>query len=56
MEDLTEARYVPLVGWGMMTRIIGPRQPVQWIAVDDIAAAATAVFANPGSFVGETVT
>jgi uncharacterized protein YbjT (DUF2867 family) len=56
MEDLTESRYVPLIGWGMMTRIIGPRQPVQWIAVDDIGAVATAAFADPARFVGRTVT
>jgi len=55
MEDLTDSRYVPLVGWGMMRRIVGTQQPVKWIAVEDIGAVAAAAFANPGSFIGQKV-
>ena len=55
MEDLTDARYFPVIGWGMMTRIIGTRQPVRWIAVEDIGIVAAAAFANPDGFIGRKV-
>jgi uncharacterized protein YbjT (DUF2867 family) len=55
MEDLTDMRYFPIVGWGMMPKIIGARQPVDWIAVDDIGAVTAVVFAKPEAFAGQRV-
>jgi uncharacterized protein YbjT (DUF2867 family) len=55
MEDLTEAQYVPPASWGMMPKLVGPDRPVKWIAVDDIGAAAAAVFARPEEFLGGTI-
>ncbi len=53
MEDLTEMKYFPIIGWGMMPKTIGLRQPVDWIAVDDIGAVAAAVFAKPEVYIGQ---
>lgn len=52
MEDLTDAHYGPIVGWGLMRRVIGQQQPVQWIAVDDIGFVAALVFGAPEAFIG----
>jgi len=55
MEDLTEKQYVPPATWGMMPKLVGPDRPVKWISVDDIGAAAAAVFSRRDEFLGEAV-
>jgi uncharacterized protein YbjT (DUF2867 family) len=55
MEDLTEAQYVPPATWGMMPKLVGPDRPVKWIAVDDIGAAAAAVFTRREEFLGASI-
>jgi uncharacterized protein YbjT (DUF2867 family) len=52
MEDLTDRQYVPPASWGMMPKLVGPDRPVKWISVDDIGAAAAAVFDRRDEFVG----
>lgn len=55
MEDLTQAQYVPPASWGMMPRLVGRDRPVKWIAVDDIGAAAAAVFTRGEEFLGRAL-
>ena len=55
MEDLTEMKYFPPGGWGMMMKIIGPQRPLKWIAVDSIGAVAAAVFADPDTYIGKKI-
>ena len=55
MEDLTEKQYFPPASWGMMPKLVGADRPVKWISVQDIGAAAAAVFARKEEFVGASV-
>jgi uncharacterized protein YbjT (DUF2867 family) len=39
----------------MMPKLVGPDRPVKWIAVDDIGAAAAAVFTRREEFLGTSI-
>jgi uncharacterized protein YbjT (DUF2867 family) len=53
MELMTDkAFYPPVSTWHVMPKLLGAATPVPWIAVDDLAAIAVRVFAEPARFVG----
>ncbi|MGI9628275.1 MAG: NmrA/HSCARG family protein [Longimicrobiales bacterium] len=55
MEDLTEKKYVPPAGWGMMGKLTGTNTPLPWIAVEDIGAIAAIVLDDAAKFTGKKI-
>lgn len=55
MEDLTEKKYVPPAGWGMMGKLTGTNKPLPWIAVEDIGAIVAIVLDDPIRFTGKRI-
>lgn len=54
MELMTDKGFYPALGtWSIWPRIAGDQQPIPWLAVADLGAIATAVFADADRFVGE---
>lgn len=54
MELMTDKRFYPALGtWSIWPRIAGDQQPIPWLAVADLGAITTAVFADPDRFVGK---
>lgn len=56
METLDDRSFFPPLMWGMMRAVIGGDKPLQWVAVDDIGAAAAATFGDPARYIGRTLT
>ncbi len=56
MELLADEKYTPNVVWAMLRRLVGDDRPIPWIAVQDIGAVASEVFASPDSYRGHTIT
>jgi uncharacterized protein YbjT (DUF2867 family) len=53
MELMTDKGFFPAVStWSLMPKLMGANKPVWWICVDDLAATAARVFAEPDRLVG----
>jgi uncharacterized protein YbjT (DUF2867 family) len=56
MELMTDRAYFPAVStWQLMPKLMGADRPVYWISVDDVAAVAARVLADPERFLGRDV-
>jgi uncharacterized protein YbjT (DUF2867 family) len=56
MELMTDKSYYPAVGtWRIWPRISGKDKGIAWLAVEDVGVIAASVFAQPDSYVGESL-
>lgn len=56
MELMTDKSYYPqLSTWHIMPKLMGPERPVGWLCLDDLGAIAARAFADPGKWVGKTL-
>lgn len=56
MELMTDKSYYPAVGtWRIWPRLTGQHKGIAWLAVEDVGVVATAVFADPESYVGKSL-
>ena len=57
MELMTDKAYYPAVGtWRLWPRLSGEDKGIAWLAVEDVGVVAATVFANPESYLGESLT
>ena len=57
MELMTDPGFFPAAStWHVMPKLMGGDRPVYWLCLDDLGAIAALAFADPGRFIGATLT
>jgi hypothetical protein len=56
MELMTDKSYYPAVGtWRIWPRLTGEDRGIPWLAVSDVGVVAAAVFAQPDTYIGQSL-